>query len=70
MFILVNSIAGLLGNLTATSELPVIAGPRALAAIVGGWTGAYLGSKRFSVPLIRRLLAVVMLLAGCKLLWT
>lgn len=70
LFILVNSVAGLAGNLTATSELPVIAGPLALAAVIGGWTGSYLGSKRFSIPLIRRLLAVVMVLAGCKLLWT
>jgi uncharacterized membrane protein YfcA len=70
LFILVNSISGLLGNLTATREIPAFAAPLALAAIAGGWLGAYLGSNRFSVPLIQRLLAVVMVLAGFKLIWT
>lgn len=70
LFILVNSIAGLLGNLTATHEVPAFAAPLALAAIVGGWLGSYLGSNRFSVPLIQRLLALVMVLAGFKLIWT
>jgi uncharacterized membrane protein YfcA len=70
LFILVNSIAGLLGNLTATHEIPPFAAPLAVAAIVGGWLGAYLGSNRLSVPVIQRLLALVMVLAGCKLIWT
>jgi uncharacterized membrane protein YfcA len=70
LFILVNSIAGLLGNLTATHEIPAFAAPLALAAIVGGWLGSYLGSNRFSVPLIHRLLALVMVVAGFKLIWT
>jgi uncharacterized membrane protein YfcA len=70
LFILVNSVAGLMGNLTATHDMPVFAAPLALAAIIGGGLGAYLGSNRFSVPLIRRVLALVMVLAGFKLIWT
>lgn len=68
LFILVNSVAGLLGNLAATREMPALAAPLLLAAGTGGWLGAYLGSNRFEVGLIRRLLAVVMVLAGCKLI--
>jgi len=70
LFILVNSIAGLLGNLSATHQIPAFAAPLAVAAIVGGWLGAYLGSNRFSVLVIQRLLAFVMVLAGFKLIWT
>lgn len=70
LFILVNSSAGLMGNLTATHDMPAFAAPLALAAITGGWLGSYLGSNRFSVPLIRRVLALVMVLAGCKLIMT
>lgn len=70
LFILVNSIAGLMGNLTETHEMPTFAAPLALAAVVGGFLGSYLGSNRFSVPMIRRVLALVMVLAGCKLIVT
>lgn len=70
LFILVNSMAGLMGNLAATHQVPAFAAPLALAAIVGGWLGAYLGSNRFSVLAIQRLLAFVMVLAGVKLIWT
>ncbi|MFZ3114288.1 MAG: sulfite exporter TauE/SafE family protein [Syntrophales bacterium] len=70
LFILVNSSAGLMGNLAATHDMPLVAASLALAAVAGGWLGSYLGSNRFSVPLIRQVLAVVMVLAGCKLIWT
>jgi hypothetical protein len=35
--------------------------------IIGGWLGAEYGSRRFANPVVRRLLAVVMALAGAKM---
>ncbi len=70
LFILVNSMAGLLGNLSSTKQLPVFALPIALAAVSGGAVGSYLGSQRFSVGFIKKLLAVVLLIAGGKLVFT
>lgn len=68
VFILVNSIAGLLGNLTATREIPSFAFVLLLAALAGGSVGSYLGSRRFSAPAIKRLLAAVLIIAGMKLI--
>ncbi len=68
MFILVNSIAGLLGNISSTRQLPLFALPMVIAAIVGGTAGSYLGSQRFSPPFIKKLLAVVLTIAGFKLI--
>lgn len=70
LFILVNSISGLLGNLSSTKQLPFFAVPVALAALIGGAAGSYLGSQRFSIVFIKRLLAVVLLIAGIKLVFT
>lgn len=67
-FILVNSIAGLLGNLAATRTLPRMTLALVAAALVGGTIGSYLGSRRFSVPAIKRLLAAVLIIAGLKLI--
>jgi uncharacterized membrane protein YfcA len=70
LFILVNSMAGLLGNLSATREFPKFALPLVAAALVGGGVGSYLGSRRFPIKLIKRLLAIVLTIAGLKLLLT
>lgn len=69
-FILVNSLSGLLGNVTATKQLPAFALPLAVAAVSGGVVGSYLGSQRFSHSAIKRLLAVVLTIAGLKLILT
>ncbi len=70
MFILVNSISGLLGNLSSTKSFPSFAFALAVAAVVGGSAGSYFGSQRFPHVIIRRLLAVVLLIAGTKLILT
>lgn len=70
LFILVNSSAGLMGNLSSTRRFPVFAIALAVAAILGGTAGSYFGSKRFDHTLIKRLLAVVLLVAGLKLVFT
>lgn len=68
LFILVNSTAGLLGNLSATKGFPVPALALLAAAGVGGTAGSYLGSSRLPPTAIKRLLAVVLVIAGAKLI--
>lgn len=70
LFILVNSIAGLLGNISGARTLPALVLPMALAAVVGGTAGSWLGSNRFPPELIKRLLAFVLAIAGLKLMLT
>jgi len=70
LFILANSISGLLGNMTSTRQLPFFALPLAIAAILGGSVGSYLGSRQFSSLSIKRLLGIVLIIAGFKLLFT
>ncbi len=66
-FILANSISGLLGLFTKSPVLPAGLGYWALAAVAGGWLGAEYGSKRFANPTIKKLLALVLLFAGSKM---
>src|SRR5690606_34295601 len=68
VFILCNSVAGLAGNVSATKNLPALALPLSTAAIVGGLSGAYLGARRFPHVALKRLLAVVLTIAGVKLI--
>jgi uncharacterized membrane protein YfcA len=70
LFILVNSISGLLGNISSTRQLPLFALPMAAAAVTGGAVGSYLGSRKFSPVLIKKLLGIVLLIAGYKLIFT
>lgn len=67
-FILLNSIAGLAGNISATQRLPGFVLPLAAAVVAGGLAGSYLGSRRLAPAGIKRLLAVVLLIAGTKLI--
>jgi uncharacterized membrane protein YfcA len=69
LFILVNSIAGLTGFITANQAVPSLAAVLAAAALAGGMVGSYLGSRRFPVRTIAILLATVLVIAGCKLLF-
>lgn len=70
LFILVNSVAGLLGNVSATRGFPLPAVALLGAAGVGGAVGSYLGSSRLPPVAIKRLLAVVLVIAGLKLVFT
>jgi uncharacterized membrane protein YfcA len=67
-FILVNSIAGLLGHLSSVSLLPPNIPIWSVAAVVGGWIGASYGSKRAPAPVLRQLLSLVLIVAGAKLI--
>jgi uncharacterized membrane protein YfcA len=70
LFILVNSISGLAGNISSTRQLPLFALPIVAAAVSGGAVGSYLGSQQFSPFFIKKLLAVVLTIAGIKLMFT
>ena len=67
VFILVNSAAGLAGNPGSLEHLPPQLPLWAGAAIVGGLMGAELGSRRIGTLMFRRLLGVVLIIAGAKL---
>jgi hypothetical protein len=69
-FILVNSIAGLLGVLSHAPQLPAALPLWALAAAAGGWIGAEYGSRRLKSEVLQRLLAAVLAIAGVKMLFT
>jgi len=69
LFILVNSVAGLLGNLTSTQKISPFAFPLLVSVIIGGAAGSYLGSSKFSTTVVKRLLAVVLTIAGIKLIF-
>lgn len=69
-FIFVNSFAGLLGRaftgrLALGSFVPYL-----FASFLGGLCGSYLGARHFSVPHLRKILALVLLLASFKLFVT
>ena len=67
-FVLVNSTAGLLGYVSQANSLPTQIPIWAVAAAVGGWLGAEFGSKRLSPTLLRRLLALVLLIGGIRMM--
>jgi uncharacterized membrane protein YfcA len=66
-FILVNSVAGLLGHVSAIAFLPTDIIFWAPAALVGGWIGTELGTRVLPVASVRRWLSVVLVVAGLKL---
>jgi uncharacterized membrane protein YfcA len=70
LFILVNSISGLVGYFNAKHDIPILGFVFAPAVISGGLLGSYLGSRRFPVRTISVLLATVLTIAGLKLIFT
>jgi uncharacterized protein len=68
-FILVNSIAGLLGHFSSVAQLPPSVPIWGAAAVLGGWIGASYGSKRAPAPVLRQLLSLVLIVAGVKLIF-
>ena len=67
-FILVNSIAGLLGHLSSVQQLPASIPVWGVAVVLGGWIGASYGTKKAAAPMLRRLLSLVLLIAGAKMI--
>lgn len=69
MFVLANSVSGLGGHFVSNMQaLPSYVAIFAAAAVLGGLAGSHMGSKRAAKPTILRLLAVVLIIAACKLL--
>ncbi|MBL8299163.1 MAG: sulfite exporter TauE/SafE family protein [Rhodanobacteraceae bacterium] len=69
LFILVNSSAGLLGNVASTQQLPASLWLLLPVAAGGGLLGSYMGSRRIPGQMIKRLLSAVLLIAGGKLIF-
>ena len=67
-FILVNSIAGLLGHSIRTSDWPPALPVWGATALAGAWIGASLGSRSLPVPALRRVLACVLLIGAVKMI--
>jgi uncharacterized membrane protein YfcA len=69
-FILVNSIAGLAGYTTTSTEWPAGIPALVIAAVAGGLIGSELGAKRLSPVRLRKALAIVLAIAGIKMIVT
>ena len=69
-FIFVNSLAGLAGNVSALGELPSGLPWLVAAVAVGGLIGSRMGAVIVSRTALMRLLALVLVIAGLKLLFT
>lgn len=69
VFILVNSAAGLLGNRAQVGQLPADVWLWIAAAVAGGIVGSLLGARKFESLMLRRVLAVVLLMAAAKLIF-
>ena len=70
LFILLNSVAGLVGYVSSGRPVPRFAWILAVAAVIAGAVGSQLGSRHFPVRIISVILATVLILAGCKLIFT
>ena len=69
VFILVNSIAGLIGWISAGNTLPRVASELVVAVAIGGLIGARLGAFELTPRTLRTCISFVLLLAGTKLLF-
>lgn len=70
LFIFVNSIAGLAGIFTKDFHFNTEMGLMIVIALTGAIAGAYLGAKKFESIILKRILAVVLLIASVKLIST
>lgn len=71
LFIFVNSVSGLIG---AISKGTLVIQPdliyAVMATVAGGTIGAYYGSHRFNIPTLRYMLALGLVIACLKLIFT
>ena len=70
VFVLCNSVAGLLGNLASVGSLPALLPLYAIAVISGALLGSTLGVSRLPKELILKALGLVLVIAGLKLILT
>ena len=71
LFIFVNSLAGLAGQLLHNNQLDFGNNMGVLVAIgiAGSVTGSYLGAEKFNISVVKYLLSVVLLIASYHLIW-
>ena len=67
MFILVNSVSGLLGHVSSLQHVPTYAPILAGMALVGGTIGALCGSRHLPVATILKAMSLMMVMAGGKM---
>ena len=67
IFVLVNSISGLLGHWSVSMHLPSQLPFWSVVALVGGWIGAEIGSRRLSANFLRRMLGLILLVSGSRM---
>lgn len=70
LFIWINSLAGLTGMMISGASIPLMAFALLALALIGGWIGGYLGSKKMNLSGLKKALAVVLAMASVKLLLT
>ncbi|MSQ80825.1 MAG: sulfite exporter TauE/SafE family protein [Candidatus Methylopumilus sp.] len=70
LFILINSSFGLLGNYSSVQNLPDQLPLFLVATLMGAFIGTTLGIKFYSAKTIKKVLALVLVIAGLKLLIT
>ena len=70
LFIFVNSIAGLAGVFSNEFQFTNKMGLMIVIAFVGGLAGSYFGANKFENILLKRVLAVVLIIASIKLIST
>ncbi len=70
LFIWVNSAAGLAGQFSNGAELPTMSLVLVGIAVIGGFFGSYVGSKKLNNRHLRHVLAVVLMVASFKLFVT
>lgn len=68
LFIFVNSISGMIGILSKGVAINPSVYLWVVVALLGGFAGAYLGSKIFANPVLKKILAFVLVIASIKLL--
>lgn len=69
LFILVNSISGIAGNYQQVAKMSPGVWLWVAAAVAGGVIGSTLGAKKFDSLTLRRVLALVLIFAGVKLVF-
>lgn len=70
LFIFVNSLSGLAGQLTKGINISPDMLSYVAVAFAGGLCGAYLGALKFNQNILKNTLAVVLMVAGWKLVFT
>lgn len=66
-FIFVNSVSGLLGNISSVSSIPATLPLYAVSVLIGAFIGTKFGIQYFSSIGVKRALGAVLLIAGGKL---